>query len=55
MTARRVFLAFLGLVVIIGGIVVWLNYRRLRAETELQDGDEFFLGEQLLRVQLKIS
>lgn len=30
-------------------------YRRLRTETELQDGDEFFLGEQLLRVQLKIS
>jgi len=28
-------------------------YRRIRAETELKDGDEFFLGEQLFRVSIK--
>jgi pSer/pThr/pTyr-binding forkhead associated (FHA) protein len=28
-------------------------YRRLRNEAELQDGDEFFLGEQLFRVEIK--
>ena len=28
-------------------------YRRLRAETELIDGDEFFMGEQLFHVDLK--
>jgi pSer/pThr/pTyr-binding forkhead associated (FHA) protein len=30
-------------------------YRRLRAEVELKDGDEFFLGEQIFRVGLKVS
>jgi pSer/pThr/pTyr-binding forkhead associated (FHA) protein len=30
-------------------------YRRIRAEVELQDGSEFFLGEQIFRVGLKIS
>jgi pSer/pThr/pTyr-binding forkhead associated (FHA) protein len=30
-------------------------YRRIRAEVELQNGDEFFLGEQIFRVALKIS
>lgn len=30
-------------------------YRRIRAEAELKDGDEFFLGEQLFRVELKTS
>jgi pSer/pThr/pTyr-binding forkhead associated (FHA) protein len=30
-------------------------YRRIRAEAEMTDGDEFFLGEQLLRVQIKSS
>ena len=30
-------------------------YRRIRAEVELQNGDEFFLGEQIFRVGLKIS
>lgn len=30
-------------------------YRRLRTEVELQNGDEFFLGEQIFRVALKIS
>jgi pSer/pThr/pTyr-binding forkhead associated (FHA) protein len=28
-------------------------YRRLRGETELADGDEFFAGEQLFRVEVK--
>jgi len=28
-------------------------YRRIRTEVELQDGDEFFLGEQLFRVEVK--
>jgi len=28
-------------------------YRRVRAETELTDGDEFFMGEQLFHVDLK--
>jgi len=28
-------------------------YRRIRAEVELRDGDEFFLGEQLFRVTVK--
>jgi pSer/pThr/pTyr-binding forkhead associated (FHA) protein len=28
-------------------------YRRIRKEVELGDGDEFFLGEQLFRVQIK--
>ena len=28
-------------------------YRRIRTETELKDGDEFFLGEQLFRVSIK--
>lgn len=30
-------------------------YRRIRTEVELQNGDEFFLGEQIFRVALKIS
>lgn len=30
-------------------------YRRIRGEAELKDGDEFFLGEQLLRVQIKVT
>jgi hypothetical protein len=30
-------------------------YRRIRAEVELHNGDEFFLGEQIFRVELKIS
>lgn len=30
-------------------------YRGIRAEVELKDGDEFFLGEQLFRVELKAS
>jgi pSer/pThr/pTyr-binding forkhead associated (FHA) protein len=30
-------------------------YRRIRAEAELQNGDEFFLGEQIFRVSLKVS
>ena len=29
-------------------------YRRLRAEVELQDSDEFFVGEQMFRVEVKI-
>lgn len=29
-------------------------YRRIRNEVELQDGDEFFLGEQIFRVTVKI-
>lgn len=29
-------------------------YRRIRAEVELQDGDEFFLGEQIFRVEVKM-
>ena len=29
-------------------------YRRIRNEVELMDGDEFFLGEQLFRVEIKI-
>jgi pSer/pThr/pTyr-binding forkhead associated (FHA) protein len=28
-------------------------YRRVRAEVELADGDEFFMGEQLFHVDLK--
>ena len=28
-------------------------YRKIRQETELQDGDQFFLGEQLFRVRIK--
>jgi pSer/pThr/pTyr-binding forkhead associated (FHA) protein len=28
-------------------------YRRLRQETELQDGDEFFMGERIFRVGIK--
>lgn len=30
-------------------------YRRIRNEMELKDTDEFFLGEQLFRVELKVS
>ncbi|MBZ5515776.1 MAG: FHA domain-containing protein [Acidobacteriia bacterium] len=30
-------------------------YRRLRKEVELRNGDEFFLGEQIFRVELKVS
>ncbi len=30
-------------------------YRRIRNEMELRDGDEFFLGEQLFRVEIKTS
>jgi pSer/pThr/pTyr-binding forkhead associated (FHA) protein len=30
-------------------------YRRIRDQVELADGDEFFLGEQLFRVSLKIT
>jgi len=30
-------------------------YRRIRNEIELHDGDEFFLGEQLFRVEIKTS
>jgi pSer/pThr/pTyr-binding forkhead associated (FHA) protein len=30
-------------------------YRKIRNEVELQDGDEFFMGEQLFRVELKIA
>ena len=30
-------------------------YRRIRAEAELRDSDEFFLGEQLFRVSIKIT
>jgi pSer/pThr/pTyr-binding forkhead associated (FHA) protein len=30
-------------------------YRRVRAETELTDGDEFFMGEQLFHVDVKSS
>ena len=30
-------------------------YRRVRSEFELSDGDEFFMGEQLFRVDLKSS
>ncbi len=30
-------------------------YRRIRGEVELRDGDEFFLGEQLFRVDTKTS
>jgi pSer/pThr/pTyr-binding forkhead associated (FHA) protein len=30
-------------------------YRRIRTEVELQNGDEFFLGEQIFRVELKVS
>jgi pSer/pThr/pTyr-binding forkhead associated (FHA) protein len=30
-------------------------YRRIRAEIELRDGDEFFLGEQLFRAEIKTS
>lgn len=30
-------------------------YRRIRSETELRDGDEFFLGEQLFRIAIKTS
>ena len=30
-------------------------YRRIRDGVELADGDEFFLGEQLFRVELKVS
>jgi pSer/pThr/pTyr-binding forkhead associated (FHA) protein len=30
-------------------------YRRIRNETELRHGDEFFLGEQLFRVEIKTS
>jgi pSer/pThr/pTyr-binding forkhead associated (FHA) protein len=30
-------------------------YRRIRNEAELRDGDEFFLGEQLFRVEMKTS
>jgi pSer/pThr/pTyr-binding forkhead associated (FHA) protein len=29
-------------------------YRKLKGECELKDGDEFFLGEQLLRVEIKV-
>jgi pSer/pThr/pTyr-binding forkhead associated (FHA) protein len=28
-------------------------YRRVRAEVELRDGDEFFMGEQLFHVEVK--
>jgi pSer/pThr/pTyr-binding forkhead associated (FHA) protein len=31
------------------------TYRRIRHEVELGDADQFFLGEQLFRVQLRIS
>ncbi len=30
-------------------------YRRIREETELQNGDEFFMGERIFRVEVKIS
>ena len=30
-------------------------YQRIRTEVELQNGDEFFLGEQIFRVELKVS
>jgi pSer/pThr/pTyr-binding forkhead associated (FHA) protein len=30
-------------------------YRRIRPEAELREGDEFFLGEQLFRVEIKTS
>jgi pSer/pThr/pTyr-binding forkhead associated (FHA) protein len=30
-------------------------YRRIRNEMELRDGDEFFLGEQLFRAEIKVS
>lgn len=30
-------------------------YRRIRNEAELQNGDEFFLGEQLFRIEIKTS
>jgi pSer/pThr/pTyr-binding forkhead associated (FHA) protein len=30
-------------------------YRRIRNEAELRDGDEFFLGEHLFRVEMKTS
>ena len=29
------------------------DYRRVRAEVELRDGDEFFMGEQLFHVEVK--
>jgi pSer/pThr/pTyr-binding forkhead associated (FHA) protein len=30
-------------------------YRRIRGETELHNGDEFFMGEQIFRAELKVS
>ena len=30
-------------------------YRRIRGEAELGNGDEFFMGEQIFRIELKIS
>lgn len=29
-------------------------YRKIQGEVELKDGDEFFLGEQLLRIEIKV-
>jgi len=30
-------------------------YRKIRSEVELKDADQFFLGEQLFRVQVKTT
>ena len=30
-------------------------YRRIRNEVELKNGDEFFMGEQIFRVEIKVS
>ena len=30
-------------------------YRKIRAELELQHGDEFFTGEQIFRADIKVS